>query len=111
MRAAIKAMSPKDKESKEIYAVKSGCPIRYSSAFNFVHTHYELDYNLHLYHAWCPASTNKGEWIQVSKEEPAMWTDIILQGRGDIDFWITSFKVAYTLDGHLWQLAESNRIF
>ena len=80
MRAAIKAMSPKDKECKEIYAVNSGCPVRYSSANGFSHTHYELDYNLHVPNSWCPLEKKKGEWIQVSKEEPAMWTDIILQG-------------------------------
>ena len=104
MRAAIKAMSTKDKECKEIYAVITGCPVRYSSAADFKHTHYELDYNLHQRKAWCPLANKKGEWIQVSKEEPAMWTDIILQGRGDTayDHWVTSFKVAYTLNGHQW---------
>ena len=80
MRAAIKAMSTKDKECKEIYAVKSGCPVRYSSAHSFQQTHYELDYNLHFAMGWCPLVSKKEEWIQVSKEEPAMWTDIILQG-------------------------------
>ena len=40
-----------------------------------------------------------------------MWTDIILQGRGDVNDWVTSFKVAYSLDGHQWQLAENSRIF
>ena len=102
MRAAIKAMSTKDKESKEIYAVNTGCSVKYSSVYNLLHTHYELDYALHVVNAWHPQQNKKGEWIQVSKEEPAMWTDIIIQGRGDADQWVTSFKVAYTLDGHQW---------
>ena len=61
--------------------------------------------------AWCPQKTQKGEWIQVSKEEPSMWTDLIIQGRGDSDHWVTGIKVAYTLNGHEWKLVEDGRVF
>ena len=50
--------------------------------------------------AWCPQKNQKGEWLQVSKEEPSMWTDLIIQGRGDYDQWVTGLKVAYTVSGH-----------
>ena len=61
--------------------------------------------------AWCPQSKMIGEWIQVSSWEPSMWTDIIIQGQGDRNQWVTSFKVAYTLNGHEWQLADNGKIY
>ena len=111
MKRTIKGWSKKQKECNSVYAVTTGCPVSWSSIASTRDIHYQLDYNLHSQMGWCPQKAQKGEWIQVSKEEPSMWTDIIIQGRGDFGRWITGFKVAYTLRGHEWKLADNGRIF
>ena len=65
-----------------------------------------MDYTLHAANAWCPQAAQKGEWIKVSKENPAIWTGISLQGRGDVSNWVNSFKLAYTVNGREWKFVN-----
>ena len=106
MRNQIKGWSRKERECREIYAVAAGSPVTYSSVSNTQHIHYQLDYTLHAASSWCPQVKQKGEWIQVSKENPVMWTSIILQGRGDSSLWVTSFKLASTVNGREWKFVN-----
>jgi hypothetical protein len=86
-------------EQLEIYAVGAGSLVSYSSCLDLNHTHYQLDYAIGGYHAWCPKVSQLSEWIQVSCENPKFWIGLLTQGRGDCDGWIRSFKVAFTLNG------------
>ena len=47
----------------------------------------------------------------MSKEWPSFWTDVIIKGQGDYDNWVTTFKVAYPLNGHEWELADGGKIY
>ena len=40
-----------------------------------------------------------------------MWTDIIIQGRGDFSAWVTSFRVAITVNGFEWKIVNDNQQF
>lgn len=60
----------------------------FSSAHDFNHTHYWLDYSLWGPHCWATAANSVGHWIEVSQEFPRLWTGLILQGRGDVDHWV-----------------------
>ena len=61
--------------------------------------------------AWAPANCRIGQWIQVSCEDPQYWTDVILQGRGDQEQWVTSLKIAFTINGRSWENIENGRVF
>ena len=34
-----------------------------------------------------------------------------MQGRGDADEWVTTFKVGYTLNGVIWDNVEEGKVF
>ena len=38
-----------------------------------------------------------------------MWTGIIFQGRGDPSYWVTSFKLAYTVNGQEWTYVNNGQ--
>ena len=85
----------------ELYCVASGaCYVSYSSVYGGGHfDHYWIDYSASSTQAWSPSSMNKQQWIQVGSPLIGDWTKIILQGRGDADQWVETFKVSYTIDG------------
>lgn len=93
-------------ELLEVYAVEGGAHVTYSSYYDdgsYHYINYPLNYNNSGYHCWAPINSSKGDWIQVSLHEPKFWTKIILQGSGNNSYWVTSFKVAYTINGKLWE--------
>ena len=50
-------------------------------------------------------------WVQVSCEQPRYWTEVIIQGRGDADQWVSSFKVSVTVAGNIWENVEEGKVF
>ena len=98
-------MTAAEREQREVYAVTSGAPVTYSSFRQYPDTcfiHYELDYNHMVPNSWSGALLAVGQWIQVSQENPRLWTGVIMQGRGDSDQWVKSIKIAHTLKGKFW---------
>lgn len=84
----------------------------YTNPYDSHHGHYQLDYCMNGANAWVPAPVVIGHWIQVSQELPKYWTHIIVQGRADYqDQWVTSLKVASTLNGKIWDDVDAGRVF
>lgn len=96
---------------REVYAVAAGAPVVFTNSWDHNHGHYHLDYHLSGAQAWVPHQSIHGQWIQVSQEYPKYWTHIITQGRGDHDAWVKSLKIAYTLDGKIWDDVDQGKIF
>ena len=103
--------TPAQRRQHEVYAVGAGAFVSYSSKLDSYHGNYWLDFSNNNYHAWTPMIHVLGQWIQVSDLTPKVWTSIILQGRGDHPWWVTSYKVMYTVDGRDWQYVEHGRVF
>jgi hypothetical protein len=105
LRERYNALSAVEREQLEVYAVAAGANVTYSSFWHgadTANTNYLLDSHYPPSHAWQSRSNDLGEWIQVSQENPRLWTGVIMQGRGDWDQWVKSIKIAYTLNGKLW---------
>jgi len=58
------------------------------------HVHGRLDSNTGV-GGWAAASPNKGHWIQVDLYKPKTVYGVMIQGRGQIQQWVTKFKVQY----------------
>ena len=95
----------------EVYAVAAGCNVNFSGSSGSDYQNFLLDYSMNGTFGWTAKEGKVGEWIQVSCEEPKYWTEIIIQGRGDIDHWVTSFKIGYTLNGCIWENVEEGKAF
>ena len=84
-----------------MYPAKMGYPVYTSGPYNSVHNNYNLD--AHGPNgsalAWCPHRAQAGLWVEIVTQSPRYFTSIIIQGRGDVSQWVTSFKVQYTLNG------------
>lgn len=90
----------------------AGAPVSYTNPYDAHHGHYGLDYNFHGASAWVPEPSVLGHWIQVNQEYPKYWTHIIVQGRADYDdHWVTSLKIASTLNGKIWDDVDQGKIF
>jgi hypothetical protein len=108
----IRSMPEKVVEAFEVYAVAAGSPVSFSSSYDPDHVHYHLDYELEAPHCWSAKTSTLGQWIQVSVERPKYWTGVVVQGRGDVlDQWVTSFKVAVTVNGKLWDNLAGGEVF
>ena len=61
---------------------------------------------------WQPLnSDNAGCWIQVSTFEPQYWTQVITQGRRNLAQWVTTMKIAYSLNGLHWNYVDNGAVF
>ena len=109
--AQLSSWSPAQRRQHEVYAVGAGASVSYSSLYHWIYANYWLDYTTDGAHAWCPRSIIMGQWIQVSDLSPKVWTSIILQGRGDANDWVSSYKVMYTVNGREWKYVENGRVF
>ncbi|XP_033105774.1 uncharacterized protein LOC117108037 [Anneissia japonica] len=59
--------------------------------------------------SWSAKFNNPGQWIQVNLPHEFMVTGVVSQGRQDLDQWVTSYQVSYTLDGvHYFSVLNEN---
>ncbi|EGC39121.1 hypothetical protein DICPUDRAFT_52865 [Dictyostelium purpureum] len=52
--------------------------------------------------AWCASILNTDQYIVAGCENPRTFVAVALQGRGDLDQWVTSYKIRYSLDNVTW---------
>lgn len=104
-------MNQQEITQREVFAVAAGANVTFSSCHNPEHVNYPLDYNGPPPQAWCAKKLEKGEWIQVSQESPRLWRGIIIQGRGDMEQWVTNVKFAYTVNGKGWDGVDGGKVF
>lgn len=99
----FKNLSEDQKEKLEVYAVATGCNVKFNNCWDHWHQNYQLDYCGDGADAWVSKTNSLGDWIQVSCEYPKLWTSVILQGRGDYeDQWVKTVKFASTITGKTW---------
>ena len=94
-----------------MYAVAAGANVISSGQFDAYSMNYLLDHNGAAHHAWISKDNVIGRFIQVSQENPRLWTAIVTQGRGDYDQWVTTLKVFYTNNGKTWEQVDGGKIF
>ena len=94
---------------ERLEAVGLGLPVEFSSEQNNPYWNHDkqyaldqCDYVAEVSCGWCPNQARTGAWAMITSEHPRVWTDVILQGRANGDYWVTSFRLEYTLDGTNW---------
>ena len=110
MMGRYDGLTPAVRKEREVYAVSAGANVYFSSSCNSDHEKYMLDH-ANGYSGWAAKQCIVGEWIQVSQENPRLWTGVIMQGRGDGDQWVKSIKMAYTVNGKEWESLQNGHIF
>ena len=98
---------------REVYAVKAGHKVTFSSSWNEKHENYQLD-TMNYVPSWSAKENVFGEWIEVAAVSLKYWKGIILQGgrsTGDYSQYVTSYKVLYSLNGDTWKYAEEGKIY
>ena len=89
----------------KVDAVGVGFPVHFSSVYN---TDYEKLYRLDspeipgVACAWSTKHQRTGDFVIISSMKRQEWTDIITQGRGDADHWVTGYTIQYSDDGMNW---------
>ena len=69
-----------------------------------------FDQNREGSRGWAAAHTDTNQWVQLSTHKAITWSQIVTQGRGDIDEWVTSFTVDYTENGVDWLSYDNSRV-
>ncbi|EGC40356.1 hypothetical protein DICPUDRAFT_146689 [Dictyostelium purpureum] len=52
--------------------------------------------------AWCASVIDTNQYIVAGCEIPRTFVAVSIQGRGDADQWVTSYKIRYSLDNITW---------
>ncbi|EGC28494.1 hypothetical protein DICPUDRAFT_160079 [Dictyostelium purpureum] len=52
--------------------------------------------------AWCASVNDTNQFIIAGCEVPRTFVALSIQGRGDADQWVTSYKIRYSLDNVTW---------
>ena len=89
----------------KVDAVGVGFPVHFSSVHNYDHdTLYRLDSSEipGVACAWSTKHARAGDFVIISSMKRQEWTDIITQGRGDYDQWVTGYTIEYSVDGMHW---------
>ena len=52
--------------------------------------------------AWSALTNDLNQWIQVHLMTPTWVAGVLIQGRQDVNQWVTEYKVEYSNDGQNW---------
>ena len=84
-------------------------------------SHYALDESPDLarywnyfwagYTGWCSAVMNTNQYIQIGSSIPFVYEKLIISGRSNLNHWISSFKLEYSLDGSNWLPYKNSQVF
>ena len=53
--------------------------------------------------AWVPTTSDPYQWLQIDLHRQIWVSGIVIQGRPDVEEWVTRYHVEYTLDGVSWE--------
>ncbi|KAF2070019.1 hypothetical protein CYY_008663 [Polysphondylium violaceum] len=84
--------------------------LRTSTNYNGVHTQFNcvLNYKNNGQNgiagseAWCSSNIDTNQFLVAGGEVPKTFMAVAIQGRGDADQWVTSYKIRYSLDNVSW---------
>ncbi len=57
-------------------------------------------------HYWSAATNDINQWIQADLGAVVIVTGVLIQGRSDLDQWVTKFKVEHSNDGVYWKYVQ-----
>ncbi|XP_033763167.1 uncharacterized protein LOC117344516 [Pecten maximus] len=57
--------------------------------------------------SWSSASVNDQQYIQVKFPRETVVDTILIQGRGDLDQWVSTYYILYSMDGTTWTTVTS----
>ena len=60
---------------------------------------------------WSALHNNLNQWLQIDLGGTTEILKIATQGRQDTEQWVTSFKMAYSTDGNLFESYANNKVF
>jgi hypothetical protein len=60
--------------------------------------------------AWCAASNDLNQWIQMDTGQVKVINGVVTQGRQDYDQWVTSYFIETSSDGNTWFSATLTKI-
>ena len=86
----------------ERYSVAEGNYVSISSFYDAECKDPALSGNSTANNCYWRANTLSNEWIQVSTVIPQKWVAVITQGNPMYDWWVTQYKVLYSMDGITW---------
>ena len=53
--------------------------------------------------AWVPAANDHHQWLQINLHRQVFVSGVVIQGRPDIEEWVTRYYVECALDGVSWE--------
>ena len=53
--------------------------------------------------SWVPTKSGQDQWLQIDLYRQLLVSGVVIQGRPDIEGWVTRYKVEYALDGVSWK--------
>ena len=56
--------------------------------------------------AWVPETNDQDQWLQIDLHRQSLVSGVVIQGRRDIEAWVTKYEVEYALDGVSWELVK-----
>ena len=56
--------------------------------------------------AWVPVTNDQHQWLQIDFHRQILITGVVIQGRPDIEEWVTRYYVEYALHGFSWKLVK-----
>ncbi|KAN0032659.1 hypothetical protein ACTFIV_006567 [Dictyostelium citrinum] len=78
------------------------CRLRTSSNYNDSTTSFNTFIHNSNAPGWCAATNDLNQFIIAGCEKPRTITHVILRGRPDLDQWVTSYKIRYSIDNLSW---------
>ena len=56
--------------------------------------------------AWVPTINGQDQWLQIDLYHQILVSGVVIQGRPDMEEWVTRYRVEYALDGVSWELVK-----
>ena len=63
------------------------------------------------YSGWCSGVMNTNQYLQIGSSIPFVYEKMRISGRSNLNQWITSFKLEYSLDGSNWTSYKNSQVF
>ena len=58
---------------------------------------------LHSNSAWMPLSSDANQILQIHFQDEANVSAVVIQGHPELNYWVTKYRVAFSLDGQTWR--------
>ena len=56
--------------------------------------------------AWVPVTNDQHQWLQIDLHRQIFVSGVVIQGRPDIEGWVTKYHVDYALYGFSWEVVR-----